>query len=58
MAAGSNVLLNTLAIGGFGNAYGSVIATAGVAEKGQLTVRVEATSPGGHSSMPPDHTVR
>lgn len=29
-----------------------------VAEKGYLDVRVEVATPGGHSSVPPQHTVR
>lgn len=29
-----------------------------VAEKGYLDVRVEVATPGGHSSVPPEHTVR
>ncbi|THH16988.1 hypothetical protein EUX98_g9209 [Antrodiella citrinella] len=36
--------------------YGSVIATVGTAEKGYFDVRVEVESPGGHSSVPPEHT--
>ncbi|KAK7005667.1 Gly-X carboxypeptidase [Favolaschia claudopus] len=42
--------------GGFAESYGSVFATPAVAEKGYLDVTVEVTSPGGHSSIPPDHT--
>ncbi|KAM5533864.1 hypothetical protein V8D89_012527 [Ganoderma adspersum] len=42
--------------GGFANEYGGVVATPAVAEKGYLDVRVEVTSPGGHSSIPPEHT--
>jgi len=30
----------------------------GIAEKGFLNVLVEVSSPGGHSSVPPRHTVR
>ncbi|KIK98243.1 hypothetical protein PAXRUDRAFT_824097 [Paxillus rubicundulus Ve08.2h10] len=41
---------------GYGEQYGQVIATPGVAEKGYLDVMVEVTSPGGHSSLPPPHT--
>ena len=33
------------------------MATPGIAEKGYIDVRVEVTSPGGHSSVPPQHTV-
>jgi Gly-Xaa carboxypeptidase len=46
-----------LAAGGFTEMYGSVFATPGIAEKGYLDVRVEVTAPGGHSSVPPHHTV-
>ncbi|KAJ7511624.1 hypothetical protein B0H11DRAFT_709566 [Mycena galericulata] len=42
--------------GGFAENYGTVFATPGVAEKGYLDVHVEVTSPGGHSSVPPEHT--
>ncbi|KAF8070006.1 hypothetical protein FPV67DRAFT_1578960 [Lyophyllum atratum] len=42
--------------GGFVEEYGSVIATPGIAEKGYMDVRVEITTPGGHSSVPPRHT--
>jgi len=42
---------------GFGEWYGSVIATPGIAEKGYLDTRVKITAPGGHSSIPPSHTV-
>ena len=43
--------------GGFAEEYGGVIATPAIAEKGYIDVRVEVTSPGGHSSIPPKHTV-
>lgn len=43
--------------GGFGAQYGSVVATPAVGEKGYLDVRMEITTPGGHSSVPPPHTV-
>ncbi|KAF7309691.1 Gly-X carboxypeptidase [Mycena indigotica] len=42
--------------GGFSDNYGTVFATPAVAEKGYLDVHVEVTSPGGHSSVPPEHT--
>ncbi|KAG6910025.1 hypothetical protein DXG01_013749 [Tephrocybe rancida] len=42
--------------GGFAEENGAVFATPGIAEKGYLDVRVEVTSPGGHSSVPPKHT--
>lgn len=38
--------------------HGKVFATPGIAEKGYIDVRVEVESPGGHSSVPPTHTVR
>lgn len=38
--------------------YGGVFALPGIAEKGSIDFRVEVNSPGGHSSIPPDHTVR
>jgi acetylornithine deacetylase/succinyl-diaminopimelate desuccinylase-like protein len=43
---------------GFSEEFGAVIATPGVAEKGYFNVRLEVSSPGGHSSIPPAHTVR
>ena len=42
---------------GFARQFGSVVATPGIAEKGFLNVLVEVTAPGGHSSIPPAHTV-
>ncbi|KAI9064054.1 carboxypeptidase S [Trametes sanguinea] len=42
--------------GGIQNQFGTVIATPAIAEKGYIDVRVEVTSPGGHSSVPPEHT--
>ena len=42
---------------GFGEWYGSVIATPGIAEKGYLDALLKVTAPGGHSSVPPPHTV-
>lgn len=38
--------------------YGVAVATVGTAEKGYIDTRVEVTAPGGHSSVPPTHTVR
>ena len=43
--------------GGFVEQYGSVIATPGITEKGSLNVKVDVATPGGHSSVPPIHTV-
>lgn len=34
-----------------------ILSNPGVAEKGNLNVRIELTTPGGHSSVPPRHTV-
>jgi acetylornithine deacetylase/succinyl-diaminopimelate desuccinylase-like protein len=42
---------------GFVRQYGSVVASPGIAEKGFINVLVEVTAPGGHSSIPPAHTV-
>jgi Gly-Xaa carboxypeptidase len=41
---------------GFAEQDGAVFAQPGIAEKGYLDVRVEVTSAGGHSSIPPEHT--
>ncbi|KAI6148311.1 hypothetical protein BKA82DRAFT_992035 [Pisolithus tinctorius] len=41
---------------GYGEQYGRIIATPGIAEKGSVDVRIEVTTPGGHSSLPPPHT--
>ncbi|KAJ3833346.1 carboxypeptidase S [Lentinula raphanica] len=37
--------------------YGTIFATPGVTEKGYLDLRIEVSSPGGHSSIPPEHTL-
>ncbi|KAE9390692.1 carboxypeptidase S [Gymnopus androsaceus JB14] len=42
--------------GGFKDVYGTIFATPGVAEKGHADIKLEVTSPGGHSSVPPVHT--
>ncbi|KAG5645625.1 hypothetical protein DXG03_005616 [Asterophora parasitica] len=42
--------------GGFSEQYGTVFATPGIAEKGYIDVRVEVSTAGGHSSIPPQHT--
>ena len=44
-------------IGGFSEQYGGVFAVPAIGEKGYLDTRVEVSSPGGHSSIPPSHTV-
>jgi len=47
----------SLDVAGFAEQYGTMVATPGIAEKGFLNVLVEVTAPGGHSSIPPAHTV-
>ncbi|KAK7457811.1 hypothetical protein VKT23_010153 [Stygiomarasmius scandens] len=42
--------------GGFTEQFGTQFATPGIAEKGSLTVQLNIATPGGHSSVPPDHT--
>lgn len=42
---------------GFEDRYGSVFAIPGVAERGIFDVRLDVAAPGGHSSLPPKHTV-
>lgn len=41
---------------GISDAWGSLMATPGVAEKGYTDVVITVRMPGGHSSIPPDHT--
>ncbi|CAK5263189.1 unnamed protein product [Mycena citricolor] len=41
---------------GFSDQYGAIFAVPGVAEKGSITVELEVKTPGGHSSVPPEHT--
>ncbi|KAL1301957.1 hypothetical protein AAFC00_002413 [Neodothiora populina] len=41
---------------GIADAWGAVMATPGVAEKGYTDVVITVRMPGGHSSIPPDHT--
>ena len=54
-----NLLLNgSFRLGGFQDVYGSVVALPSVTEKGYLDIQLTVTSPGGHSSVPPKHTVR
>ena len=48
---------NPLVLAGLIDMFGSAIANPGIAEKGNINVRVEVTAPGGHSSVPPPHTV-
>lgn len=42
--------------GGYGEENGIIWSQPAVAEKGQLNVRMEVDTPGGHSSRPPAHT--
>ena len=42
---------------GFSTEHGSVFATLGIAETGYYDVKVEVATAGGHSSVPPPHTV-
>ena len=42
---------------GFSRQYGSVFATLGIAETGYYDVKIEVATAGGHSSVPPPHTV-
>lgn len=44
-------------IGGYSQLFGTVFSTPAVAEKGKLDVKVEVATAGGHSSVPPAHTV-
>lgn len=41
---------------GYGEIFGRNLAMPGVAEKGSVNVRIEVSTPGGHSSLPPTHT--
>ncbi|EIM87284.1 carboxypeptidase S [Stereum hirsutum FP-91666 SS1] len=42
--------------GGWGESYGSDMASVGIGEKGSISVKLQVASPGGHSSVPPPHT--
>ena len=42
--------------GGYVEEYGTSFATPSVAEKGYMDTKVEVRTPGGHSSVPPEHT--
>ncbi|KAI0041286.1 carboxypeptidase S [Auriscalpium vulgare] len=42
--------------GGYDDHSGVLFAQPNVAEKGKFDVRIEVTTPGGHSSVPPPHT--
>ena len=43
--------------GSFGETFGTVFANLAIAEKGYTDTRVTVATPGGHSSLPPEHTV-
>ena len=45
-------------IGAFAEIGGSVISLVGTAEKGYLDTKLTVMTPGGHSSVPPPHTVK
>jgi Gly-Xaa carboxypeptidase len=45
-------------VGTYGDIGGSIIAIPGIAEKGYVDTRVKVSTSGGHSSVPPAHTVR
>lgn len=36
--------------------YGAQVASLGMAEKGSVNVKITVETPGGHSSVPPEHT--
>ncbi|VDB87986.1 unnamed protein product [Peniophora sp. CBMAI 1063] len=42
--------------GSFGEQFGTVFANLAIAEKGYTDTRVTVSTPGGHSSLPPEHT--
>lgn len=52
-----SILIALALVGLFSDMEGSVIAIASIAEKGKLDTRVRVSTPGGHSSIPPAHTV-
>ncbi|KZS94463.1 carboxypeptidase S [Sistotremastrum niveocremeum HHB9708] len=41
---------------GISEKYGALFAVPAVAEKGYINTKIEVKSPGGHSSIPPEHT--
>ena len=44
-------------VGGYSESFGTIFSTPAVAEKGKLDVKIEVATAGGHSSVPPAHTV-
>lgn len=44
-------------VGVYGDMGGSIFAVPGTTEKGYVDIRVTVSAPGGHSSVPPLHTV-
>lgn len=44
--------------GGTEERFGAIFAVPSVAEKGKIDLRLQVSTPGGHSSVPPAHTVR
>ncbi|GHJ89068.1 hypothetical protein NliqN6_5470 [Naganishia liquefaciens] len=42
--------------GGVDQAYGATFASLGMAEKGRADLKITVETPGGHSSVPPEHT--
>ncbi|KAJ7117493.1 carboxypeptidase S [Mycena epipterygia] len=41
---------------GYSDSYGAIFAAPAVTEKGSVNVAIEVQTPGGHSSVPPEHT--
>lgn len=41
---------------GLSNDYGAYVLSMGMAEKGSVDVGIRVENPGGHSSVPPEHT--
>ena len=47
----------TAHVGVYSDIGGTIIAIPGIAEKGLVDTRVKVSTSGGHSSVPPAHTV-
>ena len=41
---------------GISTEYGATVASFGMAEKGSVSMVIKVENPGGHSSVPPEHT--